>query len=306
MLASLYSICLQYIVENNQELTTLENVPFKPFVQDIINGIFQSEKPFEKSTLSLIGKAHGQHLFKQVHPTFTCICLSQLCPIGSSVVALKFLSSNFPEIITQLDLSHTDIGDRHIPLLNGFKYLQILDLCNMELLSDVGISHLSAMNTTATNRLPFLKELYLADNDSITDKVLKYIGKMETLNYIDLTNTSVTEEVAIIYLKTLGFVQTSKRKAVDWPPLCLKLHRDIRNMLIDNGEFIKRCKTVQARQLGNGKTLCFEREYDKNNRNEIQKRKNSLSDRTDKKKRVNQSSTIDDYLTLIKNEFMND
>ncbi|KAG1441186.1 hypothetical protein G6F56_011599 [Rhizopus delemar] len=283
MTPSLYSICLHYIVENNNELTSLEGVPFKPFVQDILQGLFHSEKPLDKSTLSLIGKAHGSQL-SQVRHGWTSVSLSLLTPANSGRLAFQFLSNELSSFIVSLDLSNTDVSDEQIHLLKHFSHLQTLDLSRLIFLTDIGLLYLSLL------KLPLLKRLELADNRGITDKSLSYLSSLD-LDSIDLSNTLILEKVADIYLARFGFSQA--RREPDQSRPCPKLHCDIRLMLIQGHQFGPPSLIPEKEFYSKKKSLFYKRMTETKKR----KTENFIKKETTK-------PTLDDYWALISSEFL--
>ncbi|KAL4209596.1 hypothetical protein AB4K20DRAFT_1904124 [Rhizopus microsporus] len=297
---SLYTICLEYIVNHNESLTALDHVPFQPFASDIIHGIFQSKKRLEKTTLSIFGKTYGQYLLRHIPPEWTSIQFSYFKLAGSSAIVLGFISQHFPMFVTRLDMSYTDIQDKHISLLNGFKHLSVLNLRGARLLSDSAVSDLSAM--VIYKGLPALEEISLSDIPSITDRSLKHIGKMESLCYIDLTSTSVTGKVADMYLIKLGFTKTDEKRHQQQPPPCIKLHQDILDMVLASTDFVRGINMPIKPSTSLSRNLCYKRAQ--THVEQVQKRKLSYDD--NKRKKVRNELNLDVYFDSIVNEFLQD
>ncbi|KAI9249039.1 hypothetical protein BY458DRAFT_525891 [Sporodiniella umbellata] len=245
--------------------------------------MFRSLKPLEKQTLSLIGQTHGPSLVHMPRG-WTSLSLSLLTPYGPSEDMLRFVAAQFPAFIVRLDLAFTQVGDEHIHLLRSFCHLQSLELSNVSRLSDTGVLYLSALS------LPVLKQLALCDNPGITDRCLSHVGRLDTLEGVDLTHTLVNHTVADIYLTRLGFVQTARK--VDQIKLSSKLHGDIRLMHVPRRDStLPDTQPRKQTQLTHQGPLYFQRQ--------THKRKRQLSP----EKTQSVKPTLDDFWTSVCQEF---
>ncbi|KAI8997562.1 hypothetical protein BDB01DRAFT_707554, partial [Pilobolus umbonatus] len=205
MSMSLYDICFDYLKQHTDCIVDLHGTPYRPFIENILLYLFTSDTPLHPTILPVIGQSHGPYLSSSP-PEWTSLHFSQIPVIGSSLPALKYISTHMATYITQLDMSTTDIEDDDISLLNGFLYLTCLDLSSTAI-TDRTLSYLALMNQAREGYrgLPKLSELYLNNNHLVTDKCLKYLGKMESLTTVDLTGTQVTPQVILIYFRSLNF-----------------------------------------------------------------------------------------------------
>jgi hypothetical protein len=205
---TLYSICFDYIKIHTEDIISLDGVPYKSTVENLVDYLFRSGTPLNMSILSVISESHSKALRVAKLP-WTQLAYRTL---NSSILPmLTAVASNFPKFITHLKLGTTDLCDEDIILFKDFSNLIVLDLNENQNITDRAISYLSTLvlNISYGNGLPYLDELYLDSVKGITDKSLKFIGKMHTLSYVSLTSTHVTSEVATTYLCSKGF-QTVK------------------------------------------------------------------------------------------------
>lgn len=202
---TLYSICFDYIKNHTEELVSLEGVPYKPTIEHILKHVFTSaDVPLNKSILTVVPQAHAKAL-RTAHLAWTRIMLQSLtCSVHPRLMTL---SRDFPHFITHLKMGATDICDNDIHLLATMTNLLVLDLSDNQNITDRTVSYIT---TLSLRRLVHLKELYFNNVKGITDKSLKFIGKLDALQKIYLTGTHVTESVAKTYLSSNGYTLYTK------------------------------------------------------------------------------------------------
>lgn len=207
---SLYSICLDYIKEHTEDIASLVGIPFSPVVEDIIHHLFTTDTPLNSSILSVIADSHSKEL-REAQLTWSSLLLSKAAA-RTAAPALIAISKHFPKFITCLKLGQSNLGDQDILLLRGFTNLKTLHLGKNPNITDRGILYLTSIISAAPSiGLPFLEDLHLSDLPGVTDKSLKFIGKIPTLRYIDISNTNITEFVAIQFLSKVGYKRITER-----------------------------------------------------------------------------------------------
>lgn len=206
---SLHSICFDYIKNHTEDLASLDGVPYKPVVEGLIKYLFTSQIPLNSTVLSVIAHSHSKALRSA---NFSWTQLVFQTTTQSVYPMLKMISSQFPKFITHLKIGTTDLCDDDIYLLSGFTNLRVLDLKDNQNITDRAVSYLSGIATNISNGrgFPYLEELYLDRVKGVTDKCLKFIGKLVSLSYISLTGTQITSEVATKFLASRGFVTVNK------------------------------------------------------------------------------------------------
>lgn len=208
--SSLYSICLDYIKEHTEEIASLVGIPFSPVVEDIIQHLFTTNTPLNSSILSVIADSHSKEL-REAQLTWSSLLLSK-ASIRSAVPALTAVSKHFPKFITCLKLGQSNFGDQDILLLRGFTNLKTLHLGKNPNITDRGILYLTSIISAAPSiGLLYLEDLHLSELPGVTDKSLKFIGKIPTLKYIDISNTNITEFVALRFLSGVGYKRITER-----------------------------------------------------------------------------------------------
>ncbi|KAK4521376.1 uncharacterized protein ATC70_011991 [Mucor velutinosus] len=207
---SLFSICFDYIKEHTQGIVSLEGVPFNPIVENLIQHLFTSDTPLNSSILSVIAESHSKEL-RKAELAWSSLLLSKAAN-RSAVPALTAISKHFPKFITCLKLGQSNISNQDIFLLRGFTNLKTLHLGKNPKITDRGVLYLTSIISAAPSiGLPYLEDLHLCDLPGITDKSLKFIGKIPTLVYIDISNTNITELVALRYLSKIGYKRITER-----------------------------------------------------------------------------------------------
>ncbi|KAI8078459.1 hypothetical protein BDF21DRAFT_420567 [Thamnidium elegans] len=175
--STLYSICFNYIKDHTEDIVSLDGIPFKPVVENLIHYLVTSDVPLNSSILSVISHSHSKSL----------------------------RSANLRW--TQLKIGKTDLEDNDIFLLSNFTNLKVLDFQKNQNITDRTVSYITTMslNTSNGRGLPYLEELYFDHVRGITDKSLKFFAKMTGLCYLSLSGTQVTKEVAETYLTSHGY-----------------------------------------------------------------------------------------------------
>ncbi|CAO3657241.1 unnamed protein product [Mucor hiemalis] len=200
---TLYAICFDYIKNHSEELVSLEGIPYKPTVENLVKHLFVSEAPLNKSILAVLPQAHSKAL-RSANLAWTRILFQSLpCSVYPRLLTL---SRHFPQFITHLKIGTTNVCDDDIYLFSHFTNLTVLDLSENQNISDRTVAYIM----TLSDRLVYLQELYLTKVKGITDKSLKFIGKLDALRKIYLTGTGVTESVAKSYLSSKGYALYTK------------------------------------------------------------------------------------------------
>ncbi|KAG2207922.1 hypothetical protein INT47_010906 [Mucor saturninus] len=201
---TLYSICFDYIKTHSEDLTCLDGVPFKPVVENIVKYLFTSDAPLNSSVLSVIPQSHSKAL-RASNSVWTQVVFEKLR--FSIQPMLKAMSHDFPKFITHLKMGATDLCDDDVFLLSGFTNLMVLDLKGNQNITDRTVSYITtmALNISGGRGLPYLEKLYFDHVKGITDKSLKFFGKMLYLSFLSLTGTHITPHVAKAYLKAQGY-----------------------------------------------------------------------------------------------------
>ncbi|KAI8639735.1 hypothetical protein BD408DRAFT_325877, partial [Parasitella parasitica] len=208
-LPSLYSICFDYITNHTEDVVSLDGIPFRPVVENILQHLFTTNTPLNSSILCAIADSHSKEL-RTAQFTWTSVLLSKAAN-RSAVPALTAISKHFPKFITCLKLGQSNLGDQDILLLRGFTNLKTLHLGNNPNITDRGVLYLASITSAAPSiGLPYLEDLYLSDLPGITDKSLKFIGKISTLLYVDISNTNITEVVALRFLHKMCYKRITK------------------------------------------------------------------------------------------------
>jgi hypothetical protein len=207
---SLYLICLDYVKEHTEDITSLVGIPFSPIVEDIIQHLFTTDTPLNSSILSVIADSHSKEL-REAQLTWSSLLLSKAA-IRSAVPAFTAISKHFPKFITCLKLGQSNLDDQDILLLRGFTNLKTLHLGKNPNITDRGILYLTSIISAAPSvGLPYLEDLHLSDLPGVTDKSLKFVGKIPTLGYIDISNTNITEFVALRFLSKIGYKRITEQ-----------------------------------------------------------------------------------------------
>ena len=206
---SLYTICFDYIKTHSEELVSLEGVPYKPTVENLVKYLFTSNVALNSSILSIVSNSHSKVL-REAQYAWTRIAFQSLS--CSVYPRLRTLSEQFPNFITHLKMGATDLCDIDINLLTSLSNLRVLDLSENQNLSDRAVSYITimALDTVGGRGLRNLEELYLENVIKITDKSLKYLAKLENLTQVNLTGTKVTPDVCKPYLLSKGFKLSTK------------------------------------------------------------------------------------------------
>ncbi|GAA5815110.1 hypothetical protein MFLAVUS_008616 [Mucor flavus] len=214
VIPTLYSICFDYIKVHTEEIVSLDGIPFKPVVENLIHYLVESEVPLNSSILSVISDSHSKSL-RSVDLRFTRLNFD--AKVNSVYPALKAVSLKFPKFITCLKIGKTDLEDNDIFLLSNFTNLKVLDFEQNQNITDRTVSYIATMslNTSNGRGLPYLEELYFDYVRGITDKSLKFFAKMTGLRYLSLSGTQVTKEVAETYLTSQGYQISSLRPQDD-------------------------------------------------------------------------------------------
>ncbi len=85
--------------------------------------------------------------------------------------------------LRHLNLSSSDLFDKHLEIIGQLKSIKLLDLDLTEI-TDNGIRNLKPLKQ--------LKELRLKDNPQLTDKCIEFLSDIEQLELIHIENTSIT------------------------------------------------------------------------------------------------------------------
>ncbi|KAI9267267.1 hypothetical protein EDC94DRAFT_499280, partial [Helicostylum pulchrum] len=207
---TLYSICFDYIKVHTEEIVSLDGIPYKPVVENLIDFLVTSEVPLNSSILSVISDSHSKSL-RSANSRWTQ--LNYDSKINSVYPELKAISLKFPKFITHLKIGKTDLEDNDIFLLSNFTNLKVLDFQQNQNITDRTVSYITTMSLNISNGrgLPYLEELYFDHVRGITDKSLKFFAKMTGLCYLSLSGTQVTKEVAETYLTSQGYRISSPR-----------------------------------------------------------------------------------------------
>ncbi|KAG2237376.1 hypothetical protein INT48_009504 [Thamnidium elegans] len=202
--STLYSICFNYIKDHTEDIVSLDGIPFKPVVENLIHYLVTSDVPLNSSILSVISHSHSKSL-RSANLRWTQLNFDG--KINSIYPLLKAISFKFPKFITHLKIGKTDLEDNDIFLLSNFTNLKVLDFQKNQNITDRTVSYITTMslNTSNGRGLPYLEELYFDHVRGITDKSLKFFAKMTGLCYLSLSGTQVTKEVAETYLTSHGY-----------------------------------------------------------------------------------------------------
>lgn len=201
---TLHSICFDFIKTHSEDLISLEGIPYKPIVQNLIEYLFTSDIPINESILSVITHSHSKALRSANLPWTR---LNYEMHTFSIYPRLQALSQYFPKFITHLKIGLTDLCDNDIHLLSGFTNLKVLDFAYNQNITDRTVSYITTMALNISNGkgLPYLEELYFDHVKGITDKSLKFFGKLIYLCHVSLSGTGVTTDVAKTYLASHGY-----------------------------------------------------------------------------------------------------
>jgi hypothetical protein len=209
---TLHSICFDYIKNHTEDLTSLDGVPYKPVVENLVKYLFTFNIPLNSTVLSIIAHSHSKAIRSANLPWTQFVFQTTTQSVHPM---LKMISSHFPKFITHLRIGTTDLCDNDMYLLMGFTNLRVLDLKDNQNITDRGVSYLSGLALTNVSNgqgFPYLEEIYLDRIKGVTDKSLKFIGKLTSLSYVSLTGTQITSEVAIRFLTSRGFEGATKHK----------------------------------------------------------------------------------------------
>lgn len=214
VIPTLYSICFDYIKVHTEEIVSLDGIPFKPVVENLIHYLIESEVPLNSSILSVISDSHSKSL-RSADLRYTRLNFDLY--VASVYPVLKVVSLRFPRFITHLKIGKTDLEDNDIFLLSNFTNLKVLDFEQNQNITDRAVSYIATMslNTSNGRGLPYLEKLYFDQVTGITDKSLKFFAKMTGLCYLSLSGTQVTKEVAETYLTSQGYQISSPRPRDD-------------------------------------------------------------------------------------------
>ncbi|KAI8359084.1 hypothetical protein EDC96DRAFT_426234, partial [Choanephora cucurbitarum] len=202
MVPSLYSICLNYVKDHTEAISSLENIPFD-IVHTVLKHLFTTSASLNTNILSLSSLNCSDELRKLDVP-WTRLVLSRAAIGSSALPGLMVISEKFPRFITCLQLGRSGLGDDDLYLLRTMTNLQVLDLSHNPNITDRGASYLVNMATLPSpHGMHYLEEVYLTDLPDLTDKCLKHIIKLN-VSYLDLSRTGITEEVAIHFLTRRG------------------------------------------------------------------------------------------------------
>ena len=189
---TLYAICLETIADLAHEITEWTNIPFDPFVLDILHAMGERPGRIKPAILESIGDAHG-HLLPNHEGAISLA--------GRPEPAMLTTVHLIPRFITHLNLSDMHgLGDNSIHHLKECIHLKVLDIAHVDL-TDMGVAHIWRMTDLMAEHLGLkrLQVLGLAGN-ALSDRCLKHLVKIPTLIGLDLSHTNVTD-VAINYMK---------------------------------------------------------------------------------------------------------
>ncbi|ORY98035.1 hypothetical protein BCR43DRAFT_490771 [Syncephalastrum racemosum] len=193
---SLYVLCLRALRTLEDATLDLSQVPYDPFIQDILRESTQ----LPDSILNGIGTDHPD-LIRAHHPYV--LSLSPLKGIWATHKdqALSDCFKAFPMLVSFLDLSFSPFNDDCMIRLEAFGNLVVLNVEHTNISDTAFINLLSLRRRDA---LPHLQHVNAANNAYLTDRCLKYVGQLD-LQAIDLSFTSVTPSVALSYLRRHGY-----------------------------------------------------------------------------------------------------
>ncbi|KAI8390280.1 hypothetical protein BD560DRAFT_380514 [Blakeslea trispora] len=235
MVSSLYSICLNYLKDHTEAISSLENIPFEPVVYSVLEHVFNRSLPLNINILSVCSSTFP-HELRRLNTPWTRLVLSRAAMGLSALPSLRMISEKFPCFITCLQLGRSGLGDDDLYLLRTMTNLQVLDLGQNPNITDRGVSYLVNMATLASPYgMHHLEEVHLTDLPDLTDKCLKYIIKLN-VSYLNLSRTGITEEVAVHFLtrrggyRKLAPIPSLRAQALFAPGTNRKLHWFIKHI----------------------------------------------------------------------------
>lgn len=302
---TLYSICFDYIKTHSEDLTCLDGVPFKSTVENIVKYLFTSDAPLNSSVLSVIPQTHSKAL-RSANFVWTQLVFEKL--LFSIHPMLKTVSRDFPKFITHLKMGATDLCDDDIFLLSGFTNLMVLDLKNNQNITDRTVSYITtmALNISGGRGLPYLEKLYFDHVRGITDKSLKFFGKMIYLSFVSLTGTQITPHVARAYLEAQGyhFSNTHIRSHFDGKSTKnYKLYSFIEKKSYEHQIPQGRIMYKSTEEAPNVLPLL---EFSKHITHAISRSKTNVSPKTKPKTVKKQRLNTNDFLAMIESEISRD
>lgn len=219
-ISSLYSICLDILATHADSIEDLSNVPFDPFICDLLQVLFKRpERQLQKSSgvLEKVGRVHGGHVVQLLPPNYTTIEISKRTFPGTEAAALHLTSQLFPRFVCYLNLSNAgnNIDDSSIYLLKEFVNLTVLDISGTRITDAAiaSVSRLANLDSPAIGlkRLSKLGAAFTA----VSDRALKHLVKIPRLSAVDLTATHVTPTIARKYLAQFAF-DPREEKHISW------------------------------------------------------------------------------------------
>ncbi|MFD0992006.1 hypothetical protein [Tenacibaculum geojense] len=115
--------------------------------------------------------------------------------------------------LTHLNLSSSDLFDKHLEIIGQLESIKLLDLDLTEI-TDNGLQNLKPLRQ--------LKELRLKDNPQLTDKCIEFLSDIEQLELVHIENTSIT---------MIGLTKLLNQKKLNSVILDFELDNEINELL---------------------------------------------------------------------------
>ncbi|KAI9362702.1 hypothetical protein BD770DRAFT_381605 [Pilaira anomala] len=304
---TLYSICFDYIRTHTGEITSLEGIPFNPIIENLIEYLFTSKIQLNQSILSVIPHSHSKAL-RTANLIWTRLSFNTPDLIMFSV--LKTIKRDMPRFITHLNIGATDLCDDDIYLLSGCTNLKALCFEFNQNITDRTVSYIATMTLNISNGrgLPYLEELNFNHVKGITDKSLKFFGKMKYISCLFLSGTQVTADVAKAYLVSQGF-QFTPLLVSHWPlpggPIVSNIKLE---ELITYVSFMDSVPTINRKvfQTNHSKSIDIERLAFKRASLASTKKRTSSNPIEEKRPFKQQRMVINDFYNMVEAEFADD
>ncbi|KAI8577855.1 hypothetical protein K450DRAFT_249581 [Umbelopsis ramanniana AG] len=156
-----------------------------------------------------------------------------------------------PTFLTKLDLKGChELTDDDLCRLNPLTSLVALDLSDT-VITDYGVSHLARPFSMKTNQgLWHLEALLVSNAKYISDASIKYLVKFPALNVMDISGTSITENVAAIVLTRLGFDKVDKWDDATKDLITIRPHKNLGPFLVQTSDIGDHRKLYWAVHIG--------------------------------------------------------
>jgi Leucine Rich repeat len=243
---SLKTMAINVIARHSHWFETFGAIP-----QDLAEQVLQAT--FDQDTIT----AEMMDSFAETYPN-SHLSLRHACYMKS----IRYQDTNLldrqlrtlsivPTFLTKLDLKRCqELTDDDLCRLNPLTSLVTLDLSDTGI-TDYGVSHLARPFAMKTSQgLWHLEALLVSNVKYMSDASLKYLAKFPALNVLDITGTSIDEDVADIVLTRLGFDKVDKWDDTTKDLITIRPHKNLGAFLVQTSDIGDYRKLYWAVHIG--------------------------------------------------------